>query len=273
MRKILYPLGALFVFFVIGFYALNAYIYEEKQGKGTITELYTATLSGEYLCLPHTDQTGPQTEECAFGIKTDVGEYYAVDFNQMPDFQLELSAGKRFTANGTITPIERLSSNHWQKYPVVGIFSITDSVSVETSDEAPYICTMDAKICPDGSAVGRTGPKCDFTACPSSDATSSRATTYMDGTVTALNVSVSPNKIVSDSRCPATVTCVWAGTVEVRTVLTTPVAHGEHVLKLGEPQVFGNHAVTLVDVTPQKTEEAIADSSYRFTFEITKLNP
>ena len=27
-------------------------------------------------------------------------------------------------------------------------------------------CTMDAKICPDGSAVGRTGPNCEFAACP-----------------------------------------------------------------------------------------------------------
>ncbi|MES2135061.1 MAG: hypothetical protein V4449_02385 [Patescibacteria group bacterium] len=27
-------------------------------------------------------------------------------------------------------------------------------------------CTMEAKICPDGSAVGRTGPQCEFSACP-----------------------------------------------------------------------------------------------------------
>jgi hypothetical protein len=29
------------------------------------------------------------------------------------------------------------------------------------------VCTMDAKICPDGSAVGRSGPRCEFAACPS----------------------------------------------------------------------------------------------------------
>lgn len=28
-------------------------------------------------------------------------------------------------------------------------------------------CTAEAKICPDGSAVGRTGPNCEFAACPS----------------------------------------------------------------------------------------------------------
>lgn len=29
-------------------------------------------------------------------------------------------------------------------------------------------CTMDAKICPDGSAVSRTSPKCEFAPCPTS---------------------------------------------------------------------------------------------------------
>lgn len=27
-------------------------------------------------------------------------------------------------------------------------------------------CTMEAKLCPDGSSVGRTGPNCEFAACP-----------------------------------------------------------------------------------------------------------
>ncbi|PIP55521.1 MAG: hypothetical protein CO183_00815 [Candidatus Zambryskibacteria bacterium CG_4_9_14_3_um_filter_42_9] len=30
----------------------------------------------------------------------------------------------------------------------------------------PVACTMEAKICPDGSAVGRTGPNCEFATCP-----------------------------------------------------------------------------------------------------------
>jgi hypothetical protein len=28
------------------------------------------------------------------------------------------------------------------------------------------VCTMDAKICADGSAVGRSGPNCEFAPCP-----------------------------------------------------------------------------------------------------------
>jgi len=35
--------------------------------------------------------------------------------------------------------------------------------------EMPVACTMDAKICPDGSAVGRIGPNCKFAPCPNAD--------------------------------------------------------------------------------------------------------
>lgn len=37
-------------------------------------------------------------------------------------------------------------------------------------------CTTEAKICPDGSAVGRTGPNCEFAACPQSPTSSPAAT-------------------------------------------------------------------------------------------------
>jgi len=33
--------------------------------------------------------------------------------------------------------------------------------------EKQVACTMDAKLCPDGSYVGRTGPNCEFEECPS----------------------------------------------------------------------------------------------------------
>lgn len=31
---------------------------------------------------------------------------------------------------------------------------------------SPKACTLEAKICPDGSAVGRVGPDCEFAPCP-----------------------------------------------------------------------------------------------------------
>lgn len=35
-----------------------------------------------------------------------------------------------------------------------------------TNDDLHIACTMEAKICPDGSAVGRIGPNCEFAPCP-----------------------------------------------------------------------------------------------------------
>lgn len=32
--------------------------------------------------------------------------------------------------------------------------------------QAPRACTTEAKLCPDGSAVGRSGPNCEFAECP-----------------------------------------------------------------------------------------------------------
>lgn len=41
----------------------------------------------------------------------------------------------------------------------------TDGGGGSTQPE-PKMCTQEAKICPDGSAVGRTGPNCEFAECP-----------------------------------------------------------------------------------------------------------
>jgi len=48
-----------------------------------------------------------------------------------------------------------LSWNIWNN--ILNIFS---------KQQKPVTCTMEAKICPDGSSVGRTGVSCEFTACP-----------------------------------------------------------------------------------------------------------
>lgn len=42
----------------------------------------------------------------------------------------------------------------------------TGTYGIVKNIEKGVACTMEAKICPDGSAVGRQGPKCEFTPCP-----------------------------------------------------------------------------------------------------------
>lgn len=38
--------------------------------------------------------------------------------------------------------------------------------SIMEAPTGPVACTMDAKICPDGTGLGRTGPSCTFPMCP-----------------------------------------------------------------------------------------------------------
>ncbi len=111
-----------------GFFAFNSYIYNQKQRNPSEITPYNGTLSGEYVCLPHKNQNGPQTLECALGMKTNTDEYYALDFNLMSQEQPNLKTGDRFTATGLITPVELLNTNQWNKYSIEGIFSITGPI-------------------------------------------------------------------------------------------------------------------------------------------------
>lgn len=46
------------------------------------------------------------------------------------------------------------------------IFILAGGRSANAPSEEPVACTAEAKLCPDGSAVGRSGPNCEFAPCP-----------------------------------------------------------------------------------------------------------
>lgn len=87
-------------------------------------------------------------------------------------------------------------------------------------------------------------------------------------------LTIAPVEVVSDSRCPSDVQCIWAGEIEVKTTLSTFVANGEHNMKIGaEPQVFGDYTVRLIDASPVHiSTKPIAPSEYRLTYEVVKNN-
>jgi spore germination protein GerM len=49
---------------------------------------------------------------------------------------------------------------------VVSVAVVVGYCIYQSKIEKPISCTTEAKICPDGSAVGRTGPNCEFSTCP-----------------------------------------------------------------------------------------------------------
>lgn len=84
----------------------------------------TVTVRGTYICLPHKDTTGPQTLECAMGIKTDAAGNYALDFSMLPAGAYT-SGDARVSVTGELVPVEALSSDMWQKYDMEGIIRAT----------------------------------------------------------------------------------------------------------------------------------------------------
>jgi len=64
------------------------------------------------------------------------------------------------------------------------------------------ICTMDAKGCPDGSSVGRVGPKCEFALCPGNRLKE-------DFVPTKENPIELPNNVISEKDCAAAGGEVW----------------------------------------------------------------
>jgi len=61
---------------------------------------------------------------------------------------------------------------------ISGAYLLGQNQSSQTETPAPSVkaCTQEAKVCPDGSAVGREGPNCEFTLCPSPTPSSSAET-------------------------------------------------------------------------------------------------
>jgi hypothetical protein len=151
---------------------------------------------------------------------------------------------------------------------VFGYWAATGKTAVPNGGQKA--CTAEAKICPDGSAVGRSGPNCEFAACPTV-ATATATTTLMSGQSSQINgITLTVGDLVEDSRCPTDVQCIQAGTVRVN--VTIDAYEGNLSLTLGEPQVVKNLIVVLDSVTPAKhSKQSIKPSDYRFTFSVVPL--
>ena len=133
-------------------------------------------------------------------------------------------------------------------------------------------CTEEAKICPDGSTVVRTGPNCEFAECPmTATSTPVSLEARLGQTVTALDVAITPLEVLEDSRCPSDVVCIQAGTVRIRARLASGLGEGTQEFKLGQPITTEAEEVTLVEVTPYPRASApTKPADYLFRFEVAE---
>lgn len=133
-------------------------------------------------------------------------------------------------------------------------------------DYVATVCTQEAKMCPDGSYVGRSGPKCEFAQCP---AIKTDTKVKIGDKVLNNGIFITPIEVSSDSRCPVDVKCIQAGTVTLKVKLQLGTNSEEKTLTLGKSVSFGGRLITLVLVTPAPhSKQVISPSDYEFEFSV-----
>lgn len=78
---------------------------------------------------------------------------------------------------------------------------------------------------------------------------------------------VTPLAVLEDSRCPAQVTCVWAGRLRISARITLGSGSQTRELTLGEPIQVADGSLELVEALPRPDAKAATDPKvYRFAF-------
>ncbi len=154
-------------------------------------------------------------------------------------------------------------------------FSQKASSVVKGEPTGDIMCTMDAKQCPDGSWVGRSGPNCQFV-CPTPVSTSTPKNavtieTKLNAQVIPLAEKITVLSIVEDSRCPIDVQCIQAGTVKVTIKIESGMGIATETIALGRTITTETEAITFVSVRPEReSKKTISNTDYRFIFRVSK---
>lgn len=79
------------------------------------------TVKGTTTCLPHKDTSGPQTMECAYGIKDEKGRYYA-----LRDLDPTFKNISNLPMNNTVTIEGNFREETSDMYPTIGTLEISE---------------------------------------------------------------------------------------------------------------------------------------------------
>jgi putative hemolysin len=99
-----------------------------------------------------------------------------------------------------------------------------------------------------------------------------------EGTTAVLNqkilnggIYITPLQVVSDSRCPADVECIWAGEILIKVKLEKNGISKEIELKEGGTVTFEGNNISLASVNPKNKATSSTIQDYQFTFKVTTL--
>lgn len=93
------------------------------------------------------------------------------------------------------------------------------------------------------------------------------ATVGIGGRASINGIRIVPRRVIEDSRCPATVQCVWAGRLILEALIGTPgQADGIRQLTLGQPLPLPGGTLALIAAVPPRLANG-GPAPTSFTFE------
>lgn len=120
------------------------------------------------------------------------------------------------------------------------------SLSSDRRTPPEFACTMDALVCPDGAAVGRTGPSCSFAPCPSNGQLSGQYLSDAQGT-----------RLIVPAKDGIGVGVTYAVPLEIGNVAIPEKSIGKEITLIGNFSEGNTFAVTAIASTnSDRTEKA-----------------
>lgn len=123
--------------------------FEAQQAAAPGSE--EVTMRGTVVCLPHRDTDGPQTLECAFGIRDASGTYYALR-DPSPDQQLISSVA----TDSEVEVSGVLEVGEHERYQSAGVLEIRSIFPREVSTGGCYVGGCSGQLCSDRQDVAST---------------------------------------------------------------------------------------------------------------------
>lgn len=110
-------IGGLIVVAVLGFV-----LYKILEPRPVVVpDEGSISIKGTTLCLPHKDTSGPQTLECAYGLKDEKGQYYAIR-----DLDPTYKNISSLAMNSEVTLVGNFREETSKIYPIVGAIEISE---------------------------------------------------------------------------------------------------------------------------------------------------
>ena len=101
----------------------------------------------------------------AQGIATAKSEWMTTDFVPF-EATLTFTVDKNTYSNRGTLILKKDNPSGLSIYDDALEIPVVFAGATGNTNPPPIACTQEAKICPDGSAVGRVGPNCEFAPCP-----------------------------------------------------------------------------------------------------------